>query len=173
MGLRDCPLKGCAYACVCVCYFQYFVDICIFNQGLVNHLSHWKVVAEPLKMLGFLASGGEEFNPRPETRLDSSELLCNKVLLKYKGDRESFWHRHQKGTERIPTSSSLAGCYIVTSSLLMKERNVLKLREWHQVLHPQDVFWDNLGTLWVILGHKIVDLNLVERQITIQIVLFI
>ena len=39
---------------------------------------------------GFLAPGGEEFNPGPETRLDCSELLCNKVLLKYKGDRESF-----------------------------------------------------------------------------------
>ena len=37
---------------------------------------------------GFLAPGGEEFNPGPETRLDCSELLCNKVLLKYKGDRE-------------------------------------------------------------------------------------
>ena len=37
---------------------------------------------------GFLAPGGE-FNPGPETRLDCSELLC-KVLLKYKGDRESF-----------------------------------------------------------------------------------
>ena len=42
------------------------------------------------KTLGFLGSGGEEFNPGPETRLDRSELLCNKVLLKYKGDRESF-----------------------------------------------------------------------------------
>ena len=39
---------------------------------------------------GFLAPGGEEFNPGPERRLDRSELLCNKVLLKYKGDRESF-----------------------------------------------------------------------------------
>ena len=39
---------------------------------------------------GFFAPGGEEFNPGPETRLDRSELLCNKVLLKYKGDRESF-----------------------------------------------------------------------------------
>ena len=38
---------------------------------------------------GFLAPGGE-FNPGPVTRLDRSELLCNKVLLKYKGDRESF-----------------------------------------------------------------------------------
>ena len=42
------------------------------------------------KTSGFLASGGEEFNPGPEMRLDRSELLCNKVLLKYKGDRESF-----------------------------------------------------------------------------------
>ena len=42
------------------------------------------------KMPGFLASGGKEFNLGPETRFDCSELLCNKVLLKYKGDRESF-----------------------------------------------------------------------------------
>ena len=54
------------------------------------------------KTPGFLAPRGEEFNPGPETRLDRSELLCNQVLLKYKGDRESFWHRHQKGAERVP-----------------------------------------------------------------------
>ena len=35
----------------------------------------------------FLAPRGEEFNPGPETRLDGSELLCNQVLLKYKGDK--------------------------------------------------------------------------------------
>ena len=66
----------------------------------------WKTPVSPERLLmnhaktpGFLASGGE-FNPGPETRLDCSEvfffffirseLLCNKVLLKYKGDRESF-----------------------------------------------------------------------------------
>ena len=32
---------------------------------------------------GILGPEGEEFNPGPETRLDRSELLCNKVLLKY------------------------------------------------------------------------------------------
>ena len=42
------------------------------------------------KMPGFLASGGDKFNPGPQTRRDRSELLCNKVLLKYKRDRESF-----------------------------------------------------------------------------------
>ena len=51
-----------------------------FERLLLNHE----------KMLGFLDPGGEEFNPRPEMRLDCSEILCNKVLLKYKGDRESF-----------------------------------------------------------------------------------
>ena len=40
-------------------------------------------------MLGFLASGGEEFNLWPVMRLDSSELLCVKVLLKYKRDKTS------------------------------------------------------------------------------------
>ena len=42
------------------------------------------------KTPGILAPGGEEFNPGLETRLDCSELLCNKVLSKFKGDTESF-----------------------------------------------------------------------------------
>ena len=42
------------------------------------------------KTPGFLASGGKEFNLGLEMRLDLSELLCNKVLLKYKRDRESL-----------------------------------------------------------------------------------
>ena len=41
------------------------------------------------KMPGFLASRGEEFNPGPVTKLDGSEVLCYKVLLNYKRDRES------------------------------------------------------------------------------------
>ena len=39
---------------------------------------------------GFFASRGEEFNPGPEMRLDRSELLCGKVLFKYKRDRKSI-----------------------------------------------------------------------------------
>ena len=42
------------------------------------------------KTLGFLASGGDDFNLGPETRLGRSELLCSQVLLKYEGDREGF-----------------------------------------------------------------------------------
>ena len=40
--------------------------------------------------LGFFASGGENFDLGPEKRLDHLELLCSKVFLKYKRDRESF-----------------------------------------------------------------------------------
>ena len=81
------------------------------QQGHYNQWSQWLVRAYGLdhialgilldyqgerlllnhaKTPGFLAPGREEFNPEPETRLDRSELLCNKVLLKYKGDREGF-----------------------------------------------------------------------------------
>ena len=88
--------------------------------------SIWKVVAEPRKMPGFLAAGGEEFNPGPETRTDRSGLLCNRVLLEYKRDRESFWHRHQKGAERGPLCSPSAVCYIPMSKLLVTERKCLK-----------------------------------------------
>ena len=40
------------------------------------------------KTPGFLASGGDDFNLGPETRLDHLEILCNKVLLKFKGERK-------------------------------------------------------------------------------------
>ena len=62
--------------------------VCIFLSPCLVYLSERLLLNE--KTPGFLAPGGEEFNPGPETRLDRSELLCNKILLKYKGDRESF-----------------------------------------------------------------------------------
>ena len=49
-----------------------------------------RLLLNHVNTLGFLAPGGEEFNLGPETRLDHSELLCSKVLLKYNKDRESF-----------------------------------------------------------------------------------
>ena len=53
--------------------------LCIIERLLLNHA----------KTPGSLASRGEEFNLGPETRLDRSELLCNKVLFKYKGEKAS------------------------------------------------------------------------------------
>ena len=40
-------------------------------------------------MVGSLASGGQEFNLGPVRRLNCSELLCDKVLLKYKREKAS------------------------------------------------------------------------------------
>ena len=73
-------------------------------------------------MPGFLASLGEEFNPGPVTKLDHSELLCRKVLLKYKREKASDIDI-RRGQKECPPRSSLAGCYIATSSLLIIERN--------------------------------------------------
>ena len=49
-----------------------------------------------------MASRGEEFNPGPETRLDCSELLCNKVLLKLKEIEKASDIGIRGGAERVP-----------------------------------------------------------------------
>ena len=88
---------------------------------------HWNVAAEPRKTLGFLASGEEELNSRPETRLDRSELLCNRVLLKYKRDRESFWHKHQKGAERVPPHECQQWSYILFNYLFSSVQSLSRV----------------------------------------------
>ena len=85
------------------CLFIRCQPLCASHCTILLYFSrYWEVVAGPRKTPGFLASRGEEFNLGPKMRLGCSELLCNKVLWKYKRDRESFWHRHQKGAERVP-----------------------------------------------------------------------
>ena len=62
----------------------------VVHRVTESDMTDERLLLNQAKTPGFLVSGGEEFNPGPETRLDHSELWCNKVLLKYKGDRESF-----------------------------------------------------------------------------------
>ena len=69
--------------------FEHSLALPFFGIGMKTDLFE-RLLLNHVNTPGFLAPGGEEFNPGPETRLDRSELLCNKVLLKYKGDRESF-----------------------------------------------------------------------------------
>ena len=93
---------------------------------------------EPWMVSEFLVSRGENFDLGPETRLDHSGLLGSKILLKYKWDRESFWHRLQKGVENIPPCQFLARHLILVSKLLIiDKRNISNLRELHQVSLPQ------------------------------------
>ena len=65
------------------------VRIMYSAYNLSNQGDNETLLLNDAKMPGFLASG-EGFNPGPEMRLVRSELFCNKVLLKYKGDIESF-----------------------------------------------------------------------------------
>ena len=57
------------------------------------------------KTLGFLSSGGDEFNPGPEMRLYHSELLCNKVLLKYKEIEKASDIGIRRGQKEYPPPS--------------------------------------------------------------------
>ena len=64
------------------------------NNGIKTHKSNGydfeTLLLTHKKMPGFLASRREEFNLGPEMRLDHSELLCSRILLQYKRDRENF-----------------------------------------------------------------------------------
>ena len=108
-------------------------------------------------MSGSMASRGVEFSLGLETRLNYSEFVfffffffCNKFLLKYKRDRESFWHRHQKGTESAPLLVFSKELY--TYKQATRERKASKQRELHQAPHLQHALWDSIRTRWVILG---------------------
>ena len=60
------------------------------NSSMKNYKTLKRLLLNHTKTPGFVASRGEEFNPGPERRLDHSDLLFNKDLLKFKGNRESF-----------------------------------------------------------------------------------
>ena len=54
---------------------------------------------------GFLAPGGEEFNPGPETRLDRSELLCNKFYSSIKEIEKASDIGIRRGQKEYPLAS--------------------------------------------------------------------
>ena len=56
------------------------------------------------KTPGFLACR-KEFNLGPETRLDGSGLLCNRVLLKYKGIEKASDIGIRRGQKECPPAS--------------------------------------------------------------------
>ena len=69
--------------------------VCRIERLLLNHA----------KTPGFLAPGGEEFNPGPETRLDHSEFLCNKVLLSIKKIEKTSDIDIRRGQKEYPLAS--------------------------------------------------------------------
>jgi len=64
-----------------------------------------RLLLNHVKTPGFLAPRGEEFNLGPETRLYRSELLCNKVLLKYKEVEKASDIGIRRGQKEYPLAS--------------------------------------------------------------------
>ena len=101
-------------------------------QNKVFHCFHYFPICHEVEMLllnhkkalGFLASGGEEFNPGPETRLDHQELLYSKVLLKCKGDRESFWQASEGGRKSTPLLVLAMELYTLQLVITVNQKNV-------------------------------------------------
>ena len=67
-------------------------------------MSHERLLLSRERHWRFLAFIGEEFNPGPVMRLNCSELLCDKVLLKYKRDKASDIGI-RKGQKEYPLAS--------------------------------------------------------------------
>ena len=76
-----------------------------FPNGVFDHSTQNLLKGcscKPWATLQIVTFRGEDLHPGSEMRLDHLKLLCNKVLLKYKGiDIGLFWHRHQKRAESV------------------------------------------------------------------------
>ena len=83
--------------------------------------------------------------------LITSSFLCSKVLLQFNRDRESFWHRHQKGTERVPPCLFLARHFMSVSKLLIRWETPQGWGSFHQASLPQYVFLRLDGMKCVLL----------------------
>ena len=73
-----------------------------------------------------MASRGEEFNLGPVTRLDCSELLCNKVLLNYKREKASDIDI-RKGQKEYPLASVSNGVIYLLISYYNESKECLEV----------------------------------------------
>ena len=64
--------------------------------------AYWCWAVKDAGILGLQRRG---IQSRASDEAWSLRVLCDKVLLKYKRDRQSFWHRHQMGAGRVPHCS--------------------------------------------------------------------
>ena len=79
-----------------------------------------------LNNVGFVISE-EDLASGPGTSLDHSRVLCSRVLLKWKRDWESFWHKHQKGAESAPLASVSKGVIYILINYYNKSKECLKI----------------------------------------------
>ena len=72
------------------------------RSGRQGMMKDWCWAVKDAGILGLQRRG---IQSRASDEAWSLGVLCDKVLLKYKRDRESSWHLHQKGAERVPPAS--------------------------------------------------------------------
>ena len=77
--------------------YNLYLSVLTLWQDSITYL-RWLMVNN----VGFVISEEEDLAVGPGTGLITQELLCSRVLLKWKRDRESFWHRYQKGDRECP-----------------------------------------------------------------------
>ena len=86
-----------------------------------------------------MASGGE-FNLGPKMRLDCSELLCNKVLLKYKEIEKASDIDIRRGQKECPPASVSNGVIYLLISYYNESKECLKSVKILPDLLPQFTF---------------------------------
>ena len=74
-----------------------------------------------------MASGGEEFNLGLEMRLDCSELLCNKVLLKYNEIVKASDIDIRRGQKECPLASVSNGVIYLLISYYNESKECLEV----------------------------------------------
>ena len=85
-------------------------------------------------------ASGEEFNPGPETRLDLSELLCNRVLLNIKGIEKASDTDIRRGQKEYPLASVSNGVIYLLISYYNESKESLKFVKIITDQLPQFIF---------------------------------
>ena len=93
-----------------------WLDLLIVERLLLNHRRHWDTWPPEEKNSIWVQRWGL-----------ITQLLHNRVLLKYKRDRESFWYRHQKGAERVPPHYCQQWGYIFLISYYNESKECLEV----------------------------------------------
>ena len=98
-------------------------------------MCYWKIVAEPWKDIGILGLWRKRIQSGASDEAWLLRAFCNRVLLKYKRDRESFCHKHYKGDGECPPKRK---------GNRFKSPNLHMRHSCHQVNEPIICYWRKL-----------------------------
>ena len=85
---------------------------------------------------------GFSFGTRVEAS-DTQNFMWQKFYYSEKGNRESFWHRCQKGNRECPLTSSKGAVYFSNWLLTINQKNVSRLHTWET--HSHNIHFKIMG----------------------------